>query len=159
MVSVTTAIKELIILIHFNYFHGYWETTKIFLSNISNNKIFPDKNFHCRYMLTSYIATVNMSFVLSQFFILAVTTTLSIHPHIFHIFAGLKLMHCLVFANQVTYNTINNESYAGESFCSFLQNMKVFPQILEKPFWVPIYVQKVVFVLIKSKTMKVSRTL
>ena len=27
------------------YFRGYWETTKIFLSNISNNEIIPDENF------------------------------------------------------------------------------------------------------------------
>ena len=27
------------------YFHGYWETTKIFLSNTSNNEIIPDENF------------------------------------------------------------------------------------------------------------------
>ena len=27
------------------YFRGYWETTKIFLSNISNNEIVSDENF------------------------------------------------------------------------------------------------------------------
>ena len=27
------------------YFRGYWETTKIFLSSISNNEIIPDKIF------------------------------------------------------------------------------------------------------------------
>ena len=27
------------------YFRGYWQTTKIFLSNICNNEIIPDKNF------------------------------------------------------------------------------------------------------------------
>ena len=27
------------------YFHGYWETMKIFLSNIYSNEIFSDENF------------------------------------------------------------------------------------------------------------------
>ena len=27
------------------YFHGYWETMKIFLSNIFNNEINPNQNF------------------------------------------------------------------------------------------------------------------
>ena len=27
------------------YFRGYWQATKIILSNIFNNKIIPDKNF------------------------------------------------------------------------------------------------------------------
>ena len=27
------------------YFRGYWETTKNFLLNISNNEIIPDENF------------------------------------------------------------------------------------------------------------------
>ena len=43
------AIKQLYISSDFNlllkYFHGYWETTKIFLSNIFSNEIIPDKNF------------------------------------------------------------------------------------------------------------------
>ena len=43
------AIKQLYISSDFNlllkYFHGYWETTKIFLSNKFSNEIIPDKNF------------------------------------------------------------------------------------------------------------------
>ena len=27
------------------YFHGYWQATKIILSNIFNNEIIPDENF------------------------------------------------------------------------------------------------------------------
>ena len=43
------AIEQLFIASDFNlllkYFHGYWETTKIFLWNIFSNEIIPDKNF------------------------------------------------------------------------------------------------------------------
>ena len=52
-VSILSDIPLLTIVVHIanysyrllKYFHGYWQATKIILSNIFNNKIIPDENF------------------------------------------------------------------------------------------------------------------
>ena len=42
------------------YFCGYWETTKIFISNIYSNEIIPDENFQTiRYGISAFSFTDN----------------------------------------------------------------------------------------------------
>ena len=73
----------------------------------------------------------------------------------------------VTFFHSYISSTVNDKSYAGKIFEDFLQTMKIFPTnfviaILSVNIYIKylyICMQKVAFVLVKSKTMKVFRIL